>query len=131
MARRGEMGRCAVVNEREAGWLCGTGSLILRLPDCLFAPFLVLLIGSPFVREYLGGSAVGSTMQNLNQSILLNLVVGLPPLAEQRRIAAKVDDLMALCDRLEVQLATNRTQKLKLLDALLHRALNDGEVADL
>jgi hypothetical protein len=39
--------------------------------------------------------------------------------------------LMALCDRLEVQLATNRTQKLKLLDALLHRALNDGEVADL
>ena len=67
MGRRGEMGRCAVVTDREAGWLCGTGSLVLRLPQCVYARFLVLLIGSPYVREYLSGSAVGATMQNLNQ----------------------------------------------------------------
>jgi type I restriction enzyme S subunit len=101
MGRRGEMGRCAVVTEREAGWLCGTGSLILRLPKSVIGRFFVLLIGSPYVRDYLGGSAVGATMQNLNQGILLNLVVGLPPLAEQRRIVAKVDELRSLCDRLE------------------------------
>jgi type I restriction enzyme, S subunit len=126
MARRGEMGRCAVVTEREDGWLCGTGSLILRLPDCLFPPFLVTLIGSPFVREYLGGSAVGATMQNLNQSILLNLVVGLPPLAEQHRIVATVDELMAVCDRMEMQLATTQNEKRKLLESVLHHALNGG-----
>ena len=100
MARRGEMGRCAIVTDREAGWLCGTGSLILRPSSLIYARFLALLIGSPFSREYLGGSAVGSTMQNLNQSILLNLPFGLPPLAEQHRIVAKADELMALCDRL-------------------------------
>jgi len=127
MARRGEMGRCAVVTEREDGWLCGTGSLILRLPDNLFAPFLVLLIGSPFVREYLGGSAVGSTMQNLNQAILLNLVVGLPPFEEQRRIAAKAEELMTLCDRLEAQFVCARDQKQKLLDSLLFKALHDDD----
>jgi len=127
MARRGEMGRCAVVSDREDGWLCGTGSLILRLPDCLFPPFLVALIGSPFVREYLDGSAVGATMQNLNQSILLNLVVGLPPLAEQRRIVAKVDEMMALCDRLEAQLATTQSKRCRLLDAILHEALKESE----
>jgi type I restriction enzyme S subunit len=101
MGRRGEMGRCALVTDREAGWLCGTGSLILRPSPLIFGPFLVLLIGSPHGRQYLGGSAVGMTMQNLNQSILVKLCFGLPPLAEQRRIVAKVDELMILCDRLE------------------------------
>jgi type I restriction enzyme S subunit len=101
MARRGEMGRCAIVTEGESGWLCGTGSLILRPSALIYARFLVLVIGSPFGREYLGSSSVGATMQNLNQSILLNLPFGLPPIVEQQRIVAKVDDLMALCDQLE------------------------------
>jgi type I restriction enzyme, S subunit len=121
MGRRGEMGRCAVVTEREAGWLCGTGSLILRLPRCVLGRFFVLLIGSPYVRDYLGGSAVGATMQNLNQGILLNLVVGLPPLAEQRRIVAKVDELMALCDRLEAARAARETMRDRLTVASLAR----------
>jgi type I restriction enzyme S subunit len=128
MARRGEMGRCAVVTDREDGWLCGTGSLILRLPDFLYPPFVVALIGSPFVREYLGGSSVGATMQNLNQSILLNLIIGLPPLAEQRRIVAKVDELMAICDGLEAQLNIAQTERRRLLEAVLDRARNDGDV---
>jgi len=124
MGRRGEMGRCAVVTEHESGWLCGTGSLILRLPECVFPRFFVTLIGSPFVREYLGGSAVGATMQNLNQSILLNLVIGLPPLAEQHRIIARVDELMALCDQLEAQLTVTEADSRRLLEAVLHEALN-------
>ena len=123
MARRGEMGRCALVTEAEAGWLCGTGSLILRPSKLLYAPFLVLMIGSPFSREYLGGTAVGTTMQNLNQSILLNLPFGLPPFAEQHRIVAKVDDLMDLCDRLEAALGIADTTKQRLLEALLREAL--------
>jgi type I restriction enzyme S subunit len=124
MARRGEMGRCAVVTEREEGWLCGTGSLILRLPESVSPIFFATLIGSPFVREYLGGSAVGATMQNLNQSILLNLVIGLPPLAEQHRIVAKVDELMALCDRLGAQLATAQSESRRLLESVLYEALS-------
>ena len=127
MGRRGEMGRCAVVTDREAGWLCGTGSLVFRLPQCVDARFLVLLIGSPYVREYLGGSAVGATMQNLNQAILLSLVIGLPPLAEQHRIVAKVDELSALCDRLEASLATGDDTRFRLLGALLTEALEPSE----
>jgi type I restriction enzyme S subunit len=80
-----------------------------------------MLIGSPYVREYLGGSAVGATMQNLNQSILLRLVVGLPPLAEQHRIVAKVDELMALCDRLEAARAERETTRDRLAAASLGR----------
>ena len=127
MGRRGEMGRCAVVTQRENGWLCGTGSLILRLPKCLYPRFFVMLLGSPYAREYLGRSSVGATMQNLNQSILLNLVIGLPPLAEQHRIVAKVDELMTLCNRLEASLTTDSATRHHLLDALLHEALVPDE----
>ena len=119
MGRRGEMGRCAVVTEQEDGWLCGTGSLILRLSRCLYPEYLAMLIGSPYVREYLGGSAVGTTMQNLNQSILLKMTIGLPPLAEQRRIVAKVDELMAVCDRLEASLARGEETRGRLVEAVL------------
>ena len=49
--------------------------------------------------------------------------VPLPPLAEQQRIVAKVDALMALCDRLEVQLTTTQTESRRLLEAVLHEAL--------
>ena len=123
MARRGEMGRCSVVTEQESGWLCGTGSLIIRLPTCINASYFAMLMRSPMVREYLNGYAVGATMQNLNQSILLRMSIGLPPLAEQRRIVARVDELNALCDRLEERLVTMEDARGRLLDAMLHEAL--------
>jgi len=119
MARRGEMGRCAVVTEREQGWLCGTGSLVLRIPKSIHARYLEIVIGSPGAREYLGGASVGTTMQNLNQSILSKMAVGVPPIAEQRRIVAKVDQLMALVDQLEAQLADSRTAAINLMEAVV------------
>lgn len=47
----------------------------------------------------------------------------IPPLAEQHRIVAKVDALMALCDQLEASLTTATTTRSRLLEALLHEAL--------
>ena len=55
---------------------------------------------------------------------LSKIVFPLPPVAEQHRIVAKVDELMALCDRLEGQLATSRTESRRLLEATLHEALH-------
>gem|GEM_PF-2039555 len=74
-------------------------------------------------RTYLGSASVGTTMQNLNQSILLNLIVGLPPLAEQGRIVAKVEALMALCDGLEAALREGEALKAKALEAVLQHAV--------
>jgi type I restriction enzyme, S subunit len=54
---------------------------------------------------------------------LKRLPIAVPPLAEQRRIAAKIDEMMALCDRLEAQLTAARTEGSRLLEALLHEAL--------
>ena len=60
-------------------------------------------------------------MQNLNQTILLNLPLGLPPLAEQHRIVAKVNELMALCDQLEEARTERETTRNRLATASLSR----------
>jgi type I restriction enzyme, S subunit len=51
------------------------------------------------------------------------MIIPIPPLAEQHRIVAKVDELMALCDQLETQLNTTETDSRRLLEAVLHEAL--------
>ena len=52
----------------------------------------------------------------LNKTTLRAFPIPVPPLAEQRRIDAKVDELLAVCDELEQSLATERA---RLLEALL------------
>ena len=64
-----------------------------------------------------------STHGHLSREEFRKKPIALPPLAEQRRIVAKVDELMALCDRLEAQLTTTQTQSRNLLESTLHQAL--------
>ncbi|MGE9271085.1 MAG: restriction endonuclease subunit S [Verrucomicrobiales bacterium] len=68
-------------------------------------------------------------MPKINQAALSNILIPLPPLAEQHRIVAKVDALMALCDRLAAALATADSTRARLLEALLHEALEPGNEA--
>ena len=64
----------------------------------------------------------GISMAHMTKEKMEQLAVPFPPLAEQHRIVAKVDELMALCDRLEVSLTKGGDTRRGLLDALLHEA---------
>lgn len=105
MGRRGEMGRCAVVTESEQGWLCGTGSVIVRSNGAVNAKYLQRFLSSPSVVSTLNGDSVGSTMVNLNQGVLLGLDIQLAPLPEQKRIADKLDATLARVDACRERLA--------------------------
>lgn len=105
MGRRGEMGRCAVVPLSAEGWLCGTGSVIVTPSEAMDARFLQRYLSSPVTVKLLEGDSVGSTMVNLNQKILLGLSIQIPPLAEQRRIADKLDTVLARVDAVNERLA--------------------------
>jgi type I restriction enzyme S subunit len=91
IGRRGELGRCALVTEREEGWLCGTGSFFVRLSDCMDGKFFVALFGSQQFRARLEGNAVGTTMSSLNHGILNDLRFPVPPIAVQRNEMVKAD----------------------------------------
>lgn len=89
-ARRGELGRCAVVTKGEEGWLCGTGSLKAKLNERLVPEYSYLLITSDGVVSELSLESKGSTMENLNTETLGRVRLPVPPVSEQREILGYV-----------------------------------------
>lgn len=77
---------------------------------------------------WIDGKASGTTFREVSGKIVANLPFPLPPLAEQRRIVAKVDELMALCDRLEAAQAERECRRDRLVAASLHRMNNGADV---
>lgn len=81
MGRRGEMGRCAVV--QNDGLLCGTGSLIISTHGEVTADYIQKIISFPTFKKAIEDMAVGQTMPNLNVSIVSNFQIIKPPLETQ------------------------------------------------
>lgn len=94
IGRRGEMGRSAVVTNRENGWLCGTGCFFVTPCSGLLPDYLVFLLSTPYIKESLLSKSVGTTMNNLNHGILGHLLIPFPPKTEQKRILAKIEELL-------------------------------------
>ena len=67
--------------------------------------------------------AAGGAQPNLNIGKIKSTLISLPPLAEQHRIAAKVDELMTLCDRMKADLREARGQQSRLAETLIDVAL--------
>ncbi|HIX40263.1 MAG TPA: restriction endonuclease subunit S [Candidatus Desulfovibrio intestinigallinarum] len=95
LGRRGEMGRCAPVSCAESGWICGTGSMIIRLKPEYNAKFYSLFISSCQGMRYLEEHAVGTTLKNLNEKIVRKLPVPSFSQQEQAEIVRILDELLA------------------------------------
>jgi type I restriction enzyme S subunit len=105
--------------------LClGQRLMLIRAGTETSADFLEIVLNSPFITDIAKARTTGGAAPRVNMSTVRAYPIPLPPLAEQRRIVAKVDELMELCDRLETSLAAAATTRRSLLDALLHEALS-------
>lgn len=82
MGRRGEMGRCAVVPSE--GFLCGTGSLLIRTKGEVTADYIQKTISFPSFRKTIEDMAVGQTMPNLNVPIVSKFQIIKPPIEVQK-----------------------------------------------
>ena len=115
-ARRGDVGRCGLAGTQQEGWLCGTGCLRMRpCSRSTESSYLLHLLSTHGVGEWLGNESVGSTMQNLNTSIIGAIPVPVPGLAEQRRISKLLDRETAKIDALvaKVYEAIDRLEELR------------------
>lgn len=95
-----------------------------RFNEKIAPEFVNLFHATTFARAYYGRVAGGtsSSMKNVSQSQIRALDIPTPPLAEQRRIVAKVDELMGLCDALKVRITDAAATCRHLADAITHRA---------
>ena len=109
-ARRGEIGRCAIVTENESNFICSTGSLIVRFKDIINSKFMLFMFNTPYCKTYLLKSAVGGSMLNINCDIVGKMQIPVPPLSEQQRIVSILDTFEASIQNLEAQLSQREKQ---------------------
>lgn len=81
--------------------------------------------------EEIDANAPGTTFKEVSGKIVETIPFPLPPLAEQQRIVAKVDELMALCDTLETQSALALEAHQALVETLLATLVNSADASDL
>ena len=91
MGRRGEMGRCAVVSEE--GFLCGTGSILIRTKGEVTADYIQKIISFPSFKKTIEDMAVGQTMPNLNVPIVASFQIIKPPMEVQDSYYAFVEQV--------------------------------------
>ncbi|MEF1340113.1 restriction endonuclease subunit S, partial [Vibrio rotiferianus] len=108
------------------------GFLSVIRPYQLDSAFLMMVLRSPSVREELIGSSSQTTnIANISLEKLNPLVVSVPPLNEQHRIVAKVDELMTLCDQLEQQTEASIAAHQVLVTTLLDMLTNSANAEEL
>ena len=120
-ARRGEIGRCAIVSSNEDGFLCGTGSLFVRFKAKVDNAFMQMLFQSEVCKNYLLKSASGATMLNINAGIVEEMPLTIPSLSEQQRIVSRLDSLSAHVRELEEVLQKTIAECDALKQALLRQ----------
>ena len=117
----GTIGRIIRVESPREKLVCDSHVTLIRCPHVV-SEYLRTWLRSDHVYGVIESRAAGSTKQvELTTGLALNWQVPLPPLAEQHRIVAKVDELMTLCDRLEAARAEREATRDRLATASLTR----------
>lgn len=106
VARKGGIERSSYISATESGFFMGSDALRVRLPRDVDSRFIAFQLQTQVAKDWLVRNSTGSTMPSLSGRVLELLPLILPPIEEQRRIAAV---LGALDDKIELNRKMNRT----------------------
>ena len=118
----GDVGMLGLIPENFGEAYINQHTAMVRPMDEMKGRYLPELFRSPFAQEQFNAPQRG-IKNSFRLTDITQFLVPLPPLAEQHRIVAKVDELIALCDRLEENLATVDYTRRRLLETVLYDAL--------
>jgi type I restriction enzyme S subunit len=123
----GEVGLLGLIPDNFGESYINQHTCLVRPMESLKNRYLPELFRSPFAQQQFDEPQRG-LKNSFRLTDVTQFLVPLPPLAEQLRIVAKVDELMALCDRLEAQLTAAQSETSLLLESVLHHALHSTDL---
>ena len=100
---RGSVGKCALFiadEQHHTGFICAQ-MVIIRCINTAICHYLASFLASPFYLRYIDSKVTGTAVRQLPAKELGNVLIPLPPLAEQNRIVAKLEEILPLCERLK------------------------------
>lgn len=116
----GSIGKCAKIQKR-----CGFNQQINKVRPILVHPdYLLSTLSTDFVHELILKKSTGSATPIINRSKWEEIFIPLPPINEQHRIVEKVDELMALCDRLKARLSEAGETRYQLAETVVEQAVS-------
>ena len=120
-SRRGDVEKHALITQREVGWICGTGCLLVRPGATWWSPtFLSMTLDSPNARSWLVRHAVGATMPNINTGVLGSVPVVAPTAA----LLTAFEDIVAVTEEQRSQNSSTAETLATLRDTLLPRLIS-------
>jgi len=123
LPRRGELDRRALVRPENTGWICGTGSIRVRLLPEIPPGLLIQALASRQTLRWLTGNAVGTTMPNLNTKIVERIPVGLPARADWQQAEVQFSHLVSAIESATKRSLRSRALAGRVLDRELAHAL--------
>lgn len=126
----GSIGKLGIAPESWAG--ANIARAICRVVPSVHVSkdYIIWLLQSDLMRKQFLGDTRTLAQPTLNVGLIRSAAAPLPPLAEQHRIVAKVEELMALCDRLEAQQADAESAHVQLVQAMLDSLTQAIDAAD-
>ena len=115
------IGRVTTAPPDMAGARVNQHVTIIRSNPSLLPRFLANYLASPSIQRMIDSIQVGATRQALTKAMIEQFEIPVPPIAEQEKIVAKINELMALCDHLEAQQQERETRHTALARAALAR----------
>lgn len=124
LPRRGELDRRAFILPEQSGWICGTGSIRVRVQRSIPSLVVFYALSTPQVITWLRDNAVGTTMPNLNATIVSNTPICLPKSEKLQRV---VDALESANTALQAAIKRH-DRVVKLKKQLVNMLLGDTNV---
>ena len=124
IGRRGEMGRCAPVLPHMEGWLCGTGSFIIRPKSGVSSEFVGYLMRTPAMVAALTSIATGATMLNLSNRAIAGMTIELPKHDEQLALLEAIRSLEGKVKLLRSEVEAKLNDLANLRQSLLQKAFS-------
>jgi type I restriction enzyme S subunit len=113
----------ATINNLKEPFSMLSSVALLKATQGILNTYLLLSLKSPYFYNEIRSGMTGVAITRVTLTKLENAIISLPPLAEQHRIVAKVDELMSLCDALKARIAAAQTTQLQLADAIVEQAV--------